>query len=436
MESGGVRCSGCARTIASAILLGLFMECGARELVAETPRRRAEAVACGARDVRSPHFLVHTDLSASEARQLIERLEVLLRLVSTYWGRPMQSVIECYVVRNLETFPVATMAPAGVSAIETHGGITLMRTATDGRRYLAKSVVYANDRPEVVQHEAVHAYCHHSFGRTGPVWYSEGMAEMGHYWTEDDQAVRADAREIDFLRRHPPKSLSEILSPLEASGDSWQNYASRWALCHFLVHHPSYSSQFLGLGRGFLTGQDVSFEQTYGRAARELSFEYVFFLEHIGPGYRVDLCAWDWNKKFACLRPGRMITAPVAADRGWQPTGLTVSPGLQYEYAAAGSWRTAKESKLVDADGDDQGRGRLVGVLMKDCRLSREFELGAAGSFQWKSGGDLYLRCRGAWNELAEHSGRLAVKLKLQGRGPGLHTSETADRVAKDGPPD
>ena len=87
----------------------------------------------------------------------------------------------------------------------------------------------------------------------------------------------------------PPKSLAEALSPHQASGDSWQNYASRWALCHFLAHAPNYSPQFLSLGRGLLTGQDVSFEQTYGAMARELSFEYLFFLEHLAPGYCVDL---------------------------------------------------------------------------------------------------------------------------------------------------
>ena len=81
--------------------------------------------------------------------------------------------------------------------------MTLMRTATAGNHYLAKSVVYASARSEVVRHEAVHAYCHQTFGRIGPVWYSEGMAEMGHYWKEGDSAVRAGRREIEFLPRQP-----------------------------------------------------------------------------------------------------------------------------------------------------------------------------------------------------------------------------------------
>ena len=51
---------------------------------------------------------------------------------------------------------------------------------------------------------------------------------------------------------------------------------------------------------------------------------------------------------------------------------------------------------------------------MKDYQLGPEFDVGGQGSLQSASGGDLYLRCRNAWNELADDSGRIAVKLKVQ----------------------
>ena len=108
-----------------------------------------------------------------------------------------------------------------------------------------------------------------------------------------------------------------------------------------------------------------------------------------------------------------MLTATIRAGRGWQPTGLTVRPGMQYEYVATGNWRIANGVKAVDAKGDDHGRGRLVGVLMKDYQLGPEFDVGDQGSLQLTAGGDLYLRCRNAWNELADDSGHVAVRLKL-----------------------
>ncbi len=127
-------------------------------------------------------------------------------------------------------------------------------------------------------------------------------------------------------------------------------------------------------------------------------FEYLFFLKHISRGYRVDLCAWNWKKQFSDLHAGRVRKVTVAAGRGWQPSGLSVRAGTQYEYLATGTWQIAGEPDAVDADGDDQHRGRLVGVLMKDRQLGTEFELGAKGSFRLAADGDLYLRCRNRWN--------------------------------------
>lgn len=418
MDSGRTRRAGRVYVLVTVGLLGCVVGHQADAAQSQTSRRQvpAEAIATRARDVRSRHFFVHTDLSLDEANQLVARLETLLSLISTYWARPMQGVIECYVVRDLETFPVAGMDPIGIRAIRMVGGMTVMRTATDGTRYLARSIVYADARLEVVQHEVVHAYCHHSFGRIGPVWYSEGMAELARYWTEGGTAVRADAREIEYLRENPPKTLTEALSPHQASGDSWQNYASRWALCHFLAHAPNYSSQFQSLGRGLLTGQDVAFEQTYGARARELSFEYLFFLEHLAPGCRLDLYAWEWSKEFAALRSGRVMNATITAGRGWQPSGLTVRSGAKYQYTATGTCRIAGESRDVDANGNDHGRGRLVGVLLNDYQLGAEFELGVEGSLQSPLGGNLYLRCRSAWNELAADAGGLSVEFRLPER--------------------
>ncbi len=259
-------CSGRLRAAVAIGLVCLLVPCRASLTQAETPGKgkKSQITARSARDVRSRNFLLHTDLSDREANDLIEELEVMLRQISSYWGRPMQGTIECYVVRDFDNFPPAAMDAAGISGIKTAGGVTLMRTATAGNRFLAKSVVYASARSEVVRHESVHAYCHQTFGRIGPVWYSEGMAEMGHYWKEGDTAVRVGQREIRFLHENPPKSLAATLSLSQVSGDSWQNYASRWALCHFLVHDPNYAPQFLAMGRGILAGNDISFDQTYG----------------------------------------------------------------------------------------------------------------------------------------------------------------------------
>jgi hypothetical protein len=402
-------------------LIGCHADRHARDAHAQTVGKpdESDAEACVVRDVRSRHFLVHTDISSREGCDFVERLEALLGHLSTYWNQPVRGVLECYVIRNLDKFPMATIASAGSHGVRTAGGITLMDMGKEGKRQVAKSVVYASARLEVVQHELVHAYCYQTFSRIGPVWYSEGMAEIGHFWKGKDTAVHADSREIEFLRNNPPQSLAEPLSPGQVTGDGWRNYASRWSLCHFLDSNPNYSQQFRQLGRGLLAGKDVSFEQTYAATTQQLFFEYLFFLEHISQGYRVDLCAWNWKKKFTSLQPGQTQSVIIAAGRGWQPTGLTVRSAAQYKYVSAGTWQIAGQSE-VDTDGDDRGRGRLVGVLMKDYQLGPEFELGAKGPIQFEGDGDLYLRCRNTWNKLAGDRGRVTVMFQHEGRRPSV----------------
>ncbi len=54
---------------------------------------------------------------------------------------------------------------------------------------------------------------------------------------------------------------------------------------------------------------------------------------------------------------------------------------------------------------------------MKDYQLGPEFELGAKGSLQLEAGGDLYLRCRNAWSELAGDRGHVTVKFQVHEPG-------------------
>ena len=52
--------------------------------------------------------------------------------------------------------------------------------------------------------------------------------------------------------------------------------------------------------------------------------------------------------------------------------------------------------------------------MLDGYKLGKEFELGESGYFTAPSNGNLYLRCRVAWNEIADNSGRVTVKLRLK----------------------
>ncbi len=376
----------------------------------------------GVAEYRSQHFFMTTDLSAAEAKEQLDRLETMLGLISEYWGRPSRGIIEMYVAKDVNKFPDGMLPADGLRKIANHEGVTLTQTLTGGSAKPggkaqvvdAKAVVYAYADRGVPQHEAVHAYCGQTFGRTGPLWYSEGMAEMGNYWRKGERAVNVHEAVIKLIHSSTPKTMKAIVYNKEATNDSWENYCWRWALCHMLTTNPNYSADFRPLGLDLLNDKDTTFEQVYGKMANEISFEYLFFLEHVDNGYREDLCSFDWKKRFVALRPGATQTCKVLADHGWQASQATLVGGQEYEFTASGTWKLSKDGDALTAAGDSSDQGRLVATVMKDFKLSDPIPLGEQGTFKAPSDGTLWVRCDDKWNELADNKGQITLKLKLK----------------------
>lgn len=366
------------------------------------------------RRVASQNFRIVTDLTAEESAELLARLETMLVSVSSYWGRRLPKPIDMYVANDLGTWPISEtsrMAASGIDSIRTGGGLTITETVSlAGRKVESRSVVYAVANRGTPQHEAVHAYCGLAFGATGPVWYAEGMAEVGNYWqTEDPAGAHARQEVIDYLRNSRPKSLAEAVSTDQVTGDSWQNYAWRWALCHMLGFNPNYSKRFKPLGMALLAEQNVSFADVYGSQAQEIEFEYHLFVKNLEPGYRVDLCAWDWRKVPKPMRKSG-ATVSVEARAGWQPQAILVKARDAFQVTADGDWKV-DEDTTCDLDGSTDGRGRLVATVFADGVLSEEIELGKDATFIVPADGQLVLRCRDNWGQLADNSGKAKVRL-------------------------
>jgi hypothetical protein len=415
-------------------LLGLFvcLSTLASPAKAQAPRDAVKTPA----EFRSAHFLLHTDMPAADARKLLDRLEVILGLISKYWGEPPQGEIECYVVRDLAMWPVDAISEIGRAKIKQASGITTTETVSQGKRFLAgKSIVYAAADTGTAEHEIVHAYCGQTFGRTGPLWYSEGMAEMGQFWQPHDKGVHVKPHIINYLRSESSASVREVVADNAAdgqtkgaarSGDSWQAYANRWALCHLLANNPNYAARFRSMGLGFLSGAKVRFREAFGAQIDELQFEYGQFLSQIEQGYRADLCRWDWHHKFR--EPTTTATsARIMANRGWQPSGALVVHGQNYKYAASGAWRIEGDGHELSAKGAQSGAGCLEGVIFHDFELSEPFQLGESGTFAPPVSGKLFLRCREPWHELANNSGQMTVKISISGDVPAPADAAAAD---------
>jgi len=365
----------------------------------------------------SRNFQVMTDLPAPEAKELLVRLETMIKLVAGYFGSPLRKPIRMYVVKDLNSWPpseLQKLEPSGIESIRQRGGltVTLTREIRGGPKIDADAVVYATADHGTPQHEAVHAYCGITFGETGPVWYSEGMAEVGQYWRENDKGVNAHPGVIDYLKSREPKPLVEIIgSPLETTGDSWQNYAWRWAICHLLGTNENYNTRFKPLGMSLLTGGNATFESVYGTQIQEIDFEYRQFLKDVEPGYRSDLCSWDWKTQFKAIKAKPGALAKINAKQGWQSSRGFVEQGETYQVAVTGKWKLSKDGEDVSAAGDAQGQGKLIGIIFHDYALSEPFEIGESRTFTASESGKLYLRCGDRWGELGDNQGVLTVRV-------------------------
>ncbi|MBL8851493.1 MAG: hypothetical protein JNG89_17550 [Planctomycetaceae bacterium] len=361
----------------------------------------------------SRNFKVMTDLPPNEAEELLQRLETMIKLVSAYFGRPNVQPIEMFVFDDFSHWnesQLAQLAPEGVAMVRGGGGLTMSTTLRVGTDMATRSIVYAGADHGTPQHEAVHAYCSQAFNTCGPVWYAEGMAEVGNYWVENDKSVTADPRILEYLKSQDPRPLNDIVNnPLETTGDSWQNYAWRWALCHLLGFNENYTKRFKPLGLALLAGQDANFWEVYGSQSHEIEFEYLQFLENVEPGYRCDLASWDWKTKFQMLRADAQVQAVIRADRGWQASRLRLKAGTSYACKATGKVKLSKD----DTESTDGNDGALIGVVMQDYKLSEPFELPVDGTFEAPLDGDLFLRCRDAWGSVGDNSGKLTVRLSL-----------------------
>ncbi|MGC3970142.1 MAG: hypothetical protein QM775_23285 [Pirellulales bacterium] len=107
-------------------------------------------------DFRSQHFILHTDLTAAESKELLEKLEYMLGIISVYWQKPPKGIIECYVAKDVEKWPQGSIPDDyGRQKIARKEGVTVsLVLGNEG-----KSTVYASAEGGVCQHEAVHAYC-------------------------------------------------------------------------------------------------------------------------------------------------------------------------------------------------------------------------------------------------------------------------------------
>lgn len=230
---------------------------------------------------RSDHFELYTDLEPRETIEVLDRIEAVVSNLDVYWGRPLRGKIRCLVASDLSLWPAELMSdPAGRAKIAERWGTTVLeRTTTDGRETV-RPVVYAFADGQSPQREAVRAFCLQTFGRCGPDWFAEGLAEVGAHWRKDG-SIACPPWMAEYLKAETYNGTESIVGGWTAAQEPWKIASHRWALCFLLATDPSYSARFRQFGQDQLAGKSVEFAERFPELGWQLDGDYRRFIDRL-----------------------------------------------------------------------------------------------------------------------------------------------------------
>ena len=305
-------------------------------------------------------------------------------------------------------------------------------------------------RRHLLLHEGVHAFTLTLRGLAAPVWYAEGTAEYlaTHRLEREadgsprfvatpipdrpedvEQLGRIEAiQELRATGRCP--GLADVLAQPMADHSAIANYAASWAAVALLANHPATTADFARLERGPL-GPNLNDHLralpawNADRAARD----FDAFTDGLDYGWDFSRMAIDWTAGPSLDGSEEFI---VAADRGWQNAGCSLTAGQRYATTARGRVGLGsvvdEASKLITPlESEPAGislqwyRGRPVGRLHVaqwgvDVPGTRPRFIvlaeGAAAEFTARFDGPVYLTINGSPHGLAVNRGGYLVSLR------------------------
>jgi hypothetical protein len=210
-------------------------------------------------------------------------------------------------------------------------------------------------------------------------------------------------------------------------------YAWCWAAAKFLDSHPRYRERFRALAEH---AQDADFNGLVRREFAadwdELATEwwaYVATLEH---GYDFERMAIRFERGEPLSRERREVK--VAADRGWQSSGVWLEAGKTYRVTVRGRYQIAEENGVAwpcEAGGvtieyhDGRPLGMLLGAIFEggrgkaegggrelgDATFAKPLAIGLGATITREVSGTLYLRVNDSAARLGDNRGTLTIRV-------------------------
>jgi hypothetical protein len=302
-------------------------------------------------------------------------------------------------------------------------------------------------RRHLLLHEGTHLFMTAFLGGCGPGWYMEGMAELLATHRLDEKTGRLtlrimprDRSEVPMLGRIKlirdaveagrPLSFPAVMQIDNREQLGNAAYAWCWAAAKFLDSHPRYRRRFRQLKHHV---SDEKFNDVvrreYADDWADLAVEwraYVAALEH---GYDFQWMAIDFERGEPLADNTPDVT--IAADRGWQSSGVWLEAGVAYRISAAGRYQIAVEQldgvarALPCEPGGvtiEYHDGKPLGILLGaiDSRsnhgevgsFAHPTVIGLHATIRPPASGTLYLRVNDSAGALDDNRGTLMVTIE------------------------
>lgn len=298
-------------------------------------------------------------------------------------------------------------------------------------------------RRHLMLHEGTHAFMYGHFGTCGPPWYMEGMAELLATHSFVDGKVTLDvfpARREDVpywgrvkvvrdaIRDGQGLSLEQALRLQPGDSAAVSPYGWCWATAAFLDGHPRYRERFRQLPAELREPDfEARFRAAYEADWSELNEEWQCFTADLEYGYDLNRSAIAFGLGEPLASGGQKVE--IAADRGWQATGIRLEAGKKYRVEASGRYQIAGEPRVWQCEpGGVTIRyygGRPLGMLLAavhpepyDPAAISSFlspiEIGLGAELTPAESGTLYLRINDSPAELADNAGSLQARVSAE----------------------
>jgi len=420
----------------------------AAPLPAAAPRSAlddATLAAAGIRKLDSRHLTLYTDLPAGAA---IDELPAVFDQAVVAWhdyfGQPAQLPsawhLTGFLMRNDDRFREYGLLPDTLPDF-LHG-------YQRGNEFWFREQPSDFYRRHLMLHEGTHAYMEHWLHGGGAAWYREGMAELlgTHRWQKSQLTLAVmpdDRQEAEYWGRIKlvrgdiaagrAKSLAEVMVIKPRNNQEIDNaYAWSWAAVLFLSRHPL-TREAAPAWQGLVALPDAEFNRQVWKsiAVKQSAIDaaWALFLHELDYGY--DLAADEIVERPVRDMPDAGTTCEIAADRGWQASGLRFQAGQWYRLGASGRYQIAAVPRpwICEPQGvtikyhHGQPLGKLLMAIQPEQAPNQSIAerieswqpipVGTRLKWQAPATGVAYFRINEPAGRLSDNQGRLTIQLEL-----------------------